>query len=74
MVSLEGLTNALALAPADVAAVKLRLGRPKDLELCRYLIAGGLVAPDAIRRRLDALPLAESDIVRVFIRLREVCG
>lgn len=72
VVSLEGLVNASALAPADVAAVKLRLGRPKDLQLCRHLIVGGLVAPEAIRARLDAMTLVESDIVRVFARLREV--
>ena len=72
LVSLEGLANASALAPADVAAVKLRLGRPKDLELCRHLIASGLVPRDAIRRRLDAMALVESDIVRVFARFREV--
>lgn len=72
VVSLEGIANASALAPADVAAVKLRLGRPKDLQLCRHLIVGGLVAPEAIRARLDAMTLVESDIVRVFARLREV--
>ena len=72
VVSLEGIVNASALAPADVAAVKLRLGRPKDLQLCRHLIVGGLVAPEAIRARLDAMTLVESDIVRVFARLREV--
>ena len=72
VVSLEGFVNASALAPADVAAVKLRVGRPKDLQLCRHLIVGGLVAPEAIRARLDAMTLVESDIVRVFARLREV--
>ena len=74
LVSLEGIANAGALAPADVAAVKLRLGRPKDLQLCRHLIGGALVTPDAIRRRLDAMRLVESEIVRVFARLREVSG
>lgn len=52
--------------------MKLRLGRPKDLQLCRQLIAGGLVAPAASRARLDAMTLMESDIVRVFARQREV--
>jgi hypothetical protein len=40
----------------------------------KHLIARELVAPDAIRRRLDAMTLPESDIVRVFGRLREVSG
>ena len=74
MVSLAGLANASALAPADVAAVKLRLGRPKDLQLCRHLIAGRFVTPDDIRFRLDAMTLVESDIVRVFARLRDISG
>ena len=71
MVRLEGIANASALAPADVAAVKLHLGRPKDLQLCHHLIAAGLVAPDAIRRRLDAMTLVESEVVRVFARLED---
>ena len=74
VVSLAGLANASALAPADVAAVKLRLGRPKDLQLCRHLISGRFVTPDDIRFRLDAMTLVESDIVRVFARLRDISG
>ena len=73
-VELDGLPKARALAPADVAAVKLRIGRLKDLQLCRHLIANQLVTPDAIRRRVDAMTLTESEIVRVFARLREVAG
>ena len=74
LVSVAGLANASALAPADVAAVKLRLGRPKDLQLCRHLIAGRFVTPGDIRIRLDAMTLVESDIVRVFARLRDISG
>ena len=73
-VGLDGLPKARALAPADVAAVKLRIGRPKDLQLCRHLIVNQFVTPDAIRRRVDAMTLTESEIVRVFARLREVAG
>ena len=44
------------------------------LSALKHLIAGGFVAPDATRRRLDAMTLVESDIVRVFARLRKVSG
>ena len=72
VVHFAGLANATALAPVDVAAVKLRLGRSKDISLCRQLIARGLVSPLAIRARLDAMSLVESEVVRAFTRLREV--
>jgi hypothetical protein len=74
VVEFDGLPKARALAPADVAAVKLRIGRPKDLQLCRHLIANQLVAPETIRRRLDAMALSESEIIRVFARFHEVSG
>jgi len=73
-IELEGLPKARALAPADIVAVKLQIGRPKDLQLCRHLIGHRLVTSEAIRRRVDAMTLAESEIVRVFARLREVGG
>lgn len=72
LVPVSGVANASALAPADVAAVKLRLGRPKDLQLCRHLISHGMVMIETVRRRLDAMTLAEPEMIRVFRRLREV--
>ncbi len=54
--------------------MKLHFGPSKDLQLCRHLIVGGFVTPDDIRARLDAMTLVESDIVRVFARLRDVSG
>jgi len=72
LIPLDQVVNALALAPEDLLVVKLRAGRPKDLELCRAVIRRGLLAPTAVRARLDATPLAENEIVAVYQRLCEV--
>jgi hypothetical protein len=56
----------------DVAAVKLRVGRAKDLDLVRSLHRLGMVTEGGLRDTLRALPLTEAEIVRVFQRLDEV--
>ncbi len=62
-----------ALSTADLAVVKLSIGRSKDLELCRHLITQKLLTPAQLRERLDATPLLESEIVKTYRRLEEVC-
>ena len=71
VVRLQMLGDVAALAPVDLAVVKLRIGRVKDLELCRYLLSARRLGLEAIRERLDATPLSEAEIVRVHQRLRE---
>ena len=44
--------NAFCLDPQDLAAIKLQVGRPKDLELCTALLATGRLHPDLVRKRL----------------------
>lgn len=46
-----------ALDPADLAAVKLLVGRPKDLALVRQLHAAGRIDAAVVRARLDGLDL-----------------
>jgi hypothetical protein len=72
LVLLDQAAKAVALAPADLLAVKLRTGREKDLDLCRVVLHRGLIAPAALKARLDAMPLAENEIVRVYQRLQKV--
>jgi hypothetical protein len=72
LISLNESFNAAALAPEDLLVVKLRTGRPKDLELCRAILQSNLVSAGAVRRRLDATPLLESEIVIVYRRLKDV--
>jgi hypothetical protein len=62
LIPLDQAARALALAPEDLL----------DLDLCRAVLQRGLVAPAAVRTRLDATPLAENEIVAVYDRLREV--
>jgi hypothetical protein len=44
------------LDPADLAVSKLAAGRPKDLDFVRVLLREDIVAPDALRARIDAVP------------------
>jgi hypothetical protein len=64
--------HALALAPEDLLVVKLRVGRVKDLELCRAIFQRGLISPAIVKTRLDATPMAEKEIVIVYKRLRDI--
>lgn len=59
-----------ALAPEDLLVAKIRVGRSKDLELGRHLLRNQLVDFQKLRERLDACPLPENEIARVYERLR----
>ena len=72
LVRLDDDARAVALAPEDLLVVKLRVGRTKDLELCRAVIQRGLVSSAVLRARLDATSLAEDEVASVYARLRQV--
>jgi hypothetical protein len=72
LVKLEEPANALALAPEDLLVVKLRVGRAKDLELCRAVIQRGLATPAGLRARLDATSIPDNEIVATYQRLQAV--
>lgn len=74
LVPLELPGKAGALSPADLTVVKLRLGRPKDLELCRHLLRQKMVEAGNVHALLDTLPMEEPEMVRVWRRWREVSG
>lgn len=61
-----------ALSPEDVAVVKLQVGRPKDLHLCRHLIAREMLTVQQIRSRLDATPMPEADVINAYRRLQSI--
>jgi hypothetical protein len=71
-ICLDAAGNAAALSPEDLLVVKLRAARPKDLELCRAVFKKGLVTSAAIKVRLDATPLNETEIIPVYARLKSV--
>lgn len=52
LVAVPACHSAFALEPTDLAAVKLLVGRPKDLALVRQLHALGLLDADVVRSRL----------------------
>ena len=60
------------MSPEGLAVVKLRVGRTRDLELCRHLLRAGLLTETALRERLRSLPLQEAEVVRVSRRLEAV--
>jgi len=61
--------EARALAPADIAAVKLRVGRPKDLELVGILLTLGLVEEQTVADLLGRMTWSEREMQAAFRRL-----
>ncbi len=72
VIPLSGSGEVAALAPEDLVVVKLRAGRPKDLDLCQCLMRRGLVNAEDIRARLDAIPMPDGEVLSVYARLKEV--
>lgn len=63
---------ARALDPHDLAAVKLLVGRPKDLLLVRQLRAAGLLNSDVVRARCELLELPVELVPRLHANFRAV--
>jgi hypothetical protein len=57
LVAIPDCPAALALDPHDLAAVKLLVGRPKDLSIVRQLHQSGRIMAETVRERIDALKL-----------------
>ncbi|BCX47943.1 LmbE family protein [Haloferula helveola] len=64
--------KAKALDPIDLAAIKLQVARPKDLDLVRMLISTGRIPAEEISVRLDALDIPVEQKPRVLANLRSV--
>ncbi|MCH7226805.1 DUF6036 family nucleotidyltransferase [Haloferula sp. A504] len=58
LVTIPDCPTALALEVNDLAAVKLLVGRPKDLELIRQLHESGRITAGTVRERIDALEIS----------------
>jgi hypothetical protein len=61
-------TNARALSAVDVAAVKLRVGRPKDEALVAQLFASRLVEPDDVAELLRKMHWSEAEMHQTILR------
>lgn len=74
LVSVPGCTAAHALEPQDLAAVKLLVGRPKDIALLAHLQAAGLIDAEVVRTRLDLLDIPVERVPRLHSNFRDVFG
>jgi hypothetical protein len=61
-----------ALDPHDLAAVKLLVGRPKDLALIRNLHAASLIKPEIVRERLDFLKIPVELMPKVLAAFQSI--
>jgi hypothetical protein len=61
--------DAYALDPEDLAAVKLSVGRPKEIELVRKLLAMGMIDPIILRLRIEGINLPIERLPRVLANL-----
>ena len=66
--------EAQALSPADLAAVKLLVGRPKDLSLVATLFSDGRLDADSVRLCVDALDVPIESRPRVLANLGNAIG
>ncbi|MFZ4775371.1 MAG: DUF6036 family nucleotidyltransferase [Terrimicrobiaceae bacterium] len=64
LVVMEGFENVFALDPYDLAAVKVVVGREKDLALVRGLLDLKKITPEKLRERFHEMPLGEKEMFR----------
>ena len=71
-IPLPGSRDVLCLHPADLATVKPRLGRAKDMDLLAAMIRRGLVALTDLRAWYRSADLGERDQFAISRRLAEL--
>lgn len=69
LVPLPGIADVRCLHSIDLAAVKLRLGRPKDMALLRAMLDRGLVRIEDLRAWYGTAGLSETDLFAISHRL-----
>jgi len=74
LVPLEGFANVFCLDPHDLAAVKITVGREKDLALVRALLKLGKIEPAKLRERFNIMPLGERELFKAGRNLAAVLG
>jgi hypothetical protein len=65
-------SQARALNPYDLALVKLTLGRPKDLDLLKALLARRLIDLDQLRGHYRTIPLHDAEASKIGRNLRSL--
>lgn len=66
--------NAKAIAPQDLAAVKLLVGRPKDLDLLKTLIRSGLLDTASIEKSTALLEIPTEMRPRLQANFKQLQG
>lgn len=74
LVALEDFTNVFCLDPCDLAAVKIVVGRKKDLALVRNLLELGKITANALRERFQTMPLGEKELFQAGRNLTAVAA
>lgn len=64
LIVLEDFSDVFCLDPYDLAAVKIVVGREKDLTLVRALLRLGKIEPDKLRERFQTMPLGERELFK----------
>lgn len=64
LVAVGGFENVFALEPLDLAAVKIVVGREKDLALVRRLLELRKIEAPELRARWESMPLGERELFR----------
>jgi hypothetical protein len=72
LVAVRGFDNVFALEPLDLAAVKIVVGREKDLALVRRLLELGKISAEDLSRRWSSMGLGERELFRSGRNLAEV--
>ena len=72
LVAVRGFDNVFALQPLDLAAVKIVVGREKDLVLVRRLLQLGKIRAEDLRARWSSMALGERELFRSGRNLEEV--
>ena len=72
LVPLEDYPNAFCLDPYDVAAVKIVVGRDKDLSLVKSLLEMGKIEAGKLRERFHTMPLGERELFKAGRNLTNV--
>ncbi len=72
LIPLEGFSDVDCLDPYDLAAVKIVVGRDKDLALVRALLALGKIEATRLRQRFQSMPLGERELFKAGRNLADV--
>ena len=72
LVAVAGFENVFALEPLDLAAVKVFVGREKDLALVGKLLELGKITPEGLSARWSSMGLGERELFRSGRNLHSV--